>query len=99
MPLGLFNQLSSVLVEGIVGGLRVICCHIPVATDLRQNLKKSVPVDTKLLKDVLNLSVRLFDNCHKQVLNRDVGIPKGLGLILSRQQRFIEICSDIGLPA
>ena len=69
---GLLNQLCSVFVQSIVSSLRIIRCHISVATNLGQHLKESVPVNSELRQKLFYRLIRLLDDRHEQMLNGNI---------------------------
>ena len=96
---GSVHQVCAVLVQCIVGSLRVVACHLLVSSHCGECLQKAFPGNAKLPEELFHLSAWMLQKSQEQMLHRDILISHLLHLILSAYERLVEVLPHIGLAA
>ena len=96
---GFFYQIFPVFVQGIISSFRIITGYSLITSYRRKYLKEAFPCDSKFLHHTFDLTVRIFQKCEEQMLNRYIFITHLLCLILAMDQHIIQILTNIHLTA
>ena len=95
----LLYQLLPVLVQGIVGCLRVVRGHSLIASHRGEGLQKPLPGNSKLPEQLLDGPVGIPDHGKEEMLHGNILVRKGLGLLLRRDKHLVQILSHVNLSA
>ena len=93
------HQIIAVLIQGVIGILRVVADHPLVASHLGKHLQKTLPGNVIHPEDLLHSPVGLLQKTQEQVLHGDILISHGLCLILGIYQHLVAVLGQIDLTA
>ena len=76
------HHLIAILIQSIVGALRIVRNHPLISPHLGEDLQEAVLRDLILLKEPLQLGLRLLQEREEEMLHRDILIPHRLRMVL-----------------
>ena len=91
------DELLPVLLQRVVGRLRVVGGHALIAAHGGKRLQEAVAVDAVLPEDGAERPVRVAQQGQEEVLDADVVVSQLLRLIFRAQQRLVERSADVDL--
>jgi len=92
------HEVDAVLLEGLVGGLGIVGRDALGAAHVLERLEDLGPVEAETLAQFLQgLGLAGLDQAEEEVLDRDIFVLEGLGLVLGLGQYLIDRLGDVDL--